>query len=108
MAIPYPHFNIPELKSLNSEIRALVWKECVHPFTLKFSNRVLSSALFFAFAALGGVIGNWFIPFDWGSIVLAALAAGIGSYFESWVWAWRYREEIQIYLTTIDSPAGGK
>lgn len=99
MTIPYPHFNIPELKALDSKDRALVWRECVHPITREKKNRILSSVLFFAFAALGGVAGDWFIPHRWGSIILGALAAAIGSYFESWVWAWRYREEIQAYLS---------
>ena len=99
MTIPHPHFNIPELKTLESKGRALVWRECVHPITLQYKNRILSSVLFFAFVALGGVAGDWLIPYSWGAIILAALFAGVGSYFESWVWAWRYREEIQAYLS---------
>ena len=108
MNLPHPHFNLPELRPLDSKTRALVWSECIHPETLRPGNRVTSLLLFFASAALGAGIGSWLIEASWGSIVTAGLFVAIGSYFESWVWAWRYRERVQEFLSPPDSSPTGE
>jgi hypothetical protein len=98
MSISQPHFGVPELKSLPPCARATVWRECIHPLTLRFGFQAFWFFAVAASGAFGGLVGHWSIAAPWGAIVLAGLFAGIGSYITSWMAAWRYREQIRRFI----------
>jgi len=98
MSLSYPHFGVPELKSLPVSERSRVWRECVHPLVLKGKFPIYSLLLSLAMVNVVFLLNHESIGSGWRSALFFGLLMGASSLITSWIAAWKFRPQIRRYM----------
>ena len=98
MSIYLTFSRLPELANLSAQQRRFVWRQCVHPYLLRPTVRIVGLGVFFGCFLTGWWLGGSTGFSTWGNAIGAGLLAGLGSYLHDMLWASRYRPQIAQFI----------